>query len=241
MRAFAALGRRTVLMHFRGCSGRPNRARRAYHSGETQDLNEIVEYLTVQHPTSRLSFVGYSLGGNVLLKWLGTESTPPNVDAAVAVSVPFDLDRCAVRLNSGFSRIYQHRFLQTLHAKYAEKHPNDVLQRHRTLREWDDAVTAPLHGFRDATDYYTRSSCGQYLSTIQCPTLIVHAKDDPFMTADTIPTDPHLSPNVTLELSETGGHVGFVDGTLWRPEYYLERRIPQFILSHAPDDTSGGL
>ena len=182
MRAFAALGRCTVLMHFRGCSGRPKRARRAYHSGETQDLNEIVEYLTVQHPTSRLSFVGYSLGGNVPRKWLGTESTPPNVDAAVAVSVPFDLDRCAVRLIPilpHLSASISSNAACKVCRKTSERCPSTPSH----LSEWDDTVTAPLHGFRDATDYYTRSSCGQYLSTIQCPTLIVHAKDDPFMTA----------------------------------------------------------
>jgi len=233
MQRFSTLGRRTVLLHFRGCSGRPNRAQRAYHSGETEDLAEVVRHIQTSQPNAPISLVGYSLGGNVVLKWLGTDPLAKTVEAAAAVSVPFDLDRCATRLNTGLSRIYQRRFLETLHAKFREKNPEQCLDDHLTLRQWDDAVTAPLHGFKDAAEYYRQSSCAQYLSSITCPTLIIHAKDDPFMTADTIPDDTALSATVSLEMSDHGGHVGFVQGSPWKPTFYLESRIPTFILSHS--------
>jgi len=218
-------------MHFRGCSGEVNRLNRAYHSGDTGDVAEVVGALKRREPDVPIFGVGYSLGGNVLLKWLGETGGNNPLRGGVAVSVPFDLDTCATRLDQGLSRIYQGRFVKGLKEKYTRKAPLGDLKAIRSLREWDDQVTAGLHGFTGAEDYYTRSSSRPFLKRIEVPTLVLHAVDDPFMTPAVIPTEADLSPHVTLELSPKGGHVGFVYGSIFRPEYWLEERIPTFLRS----------
>jgi hypothetical protein len=158
------------------------------------------------------------------------------IDVAVAVSVPFDLHRCAARLERGMSRLYQahllHRLRRRMERKFAHR-PTPVdwgnLARLTTFRQFDDRVTAPLHGFAGVDDYYTQASSRQYLQGITVPTLVLHAWDDPFLEPEAIPAANELSPAVTLEISEGGGHVGFVTGTPWRPRYWLEERIPQFL------------
>jgi hypothetical protein len=227
---------RAVLMHFRGCSGEPNRRDRGYHSGDTEDVATVVALLRARFPEVPQGAVGYSLGGNVLLKWLGECGTAARIDAAVAVSVPFDLHRCAARLERGGSRLYQahllHRLRRRMEHKFAHRPPPvdwGDLARLTTFRQFDDRVTAPLHGFAGVDDYYTRASSRQYLRGITVPTLILHARDDPFMETEAIPVPHELSSTVTLELSEGGGHVGFVTGMPWRPSYWLEERIPQFL------------
>lgn len=239
-------GMRAVLMHFRGCSGEPNRLDRSYHSGETEDLHTVVHLLHTRMPHAPLAAIGYSLGGNVLLKWLGEQGAEAPLAAAVAVSVPFDLHRAARRLERGFSRLYQSVLLRSLRRSVARKFRhracpfalNEALQT-RSLREFDTKVTAPLHGFADADDYYTRSSCAQYLRGIRVPTLILHALDDVFMTADAVPSPEALSDSVTLELSASGGHVGFVAGPWsWRPQYWLEERIPAYLRSAMKEATA---
>ena len=229
----AAAGYRVVLMHFRGCSGEPNRLPRSYHSGETGDLDTVVRELKRRHPDRPLFALGYSLGGNALLKWLGEKGVDAPVDAAVAVSVPFELSQAGRRLRRGFSRSYQWHLLGRLRRSVRLKArrmelPIAVhkLPAMRTFREFDDQVTAPLHGFRNADDYYRRCCSRQFLAAITVPTLIIHSLDDPFMTPQAVPADDELSPQVTLELSDSGGHVGFVSGTLpWRPHYWLEEHI----------------
>jgi len=226
-----------TLMHFRGCSGEPNRLPRGYHSGETGDLDYVVRLLRARDPDAPLSTVGYSLGGNVLLKWLGESDLPRPVDAGIAVSVPFELAKSAARIDQGFSRLYQWRLLDSMkrsvRCKFARlPAPIDLsgLSAVRNFEQFDDLVTAPLHGFRDAADYYTRSSSRQFLKGIRRPTLIVHAADDPFMTPDTVPEPSELSPQVSLELSSHGGHVGFVTGPApWAPVYWAEQRIVQYL------------
>ncbi|MGA7801971.1 MAG: hydrolase [Gammaproteobacteria bacterium] len=233
LNALARHGYRAVLMHFRGCSGEPNRLPRSYHSGETGDLDAVVRELKHRYPRRTLFVLGYSLGGNVLLKWLGEQGRDAAVDAAVAVSVPFELSQAGRRLRQGFSRGYQWHLLGRLRRSVRIKARRmklpiavDHLAAMRTFRQFDDQVTAPLHGFRDADDYYRRCSSRQFLAAIAVPTLIVHALDDPFMTPEAVPTGAELSPQVTLELASTGGHVGFVAGSLpWRPRYWLEERI----------------
>ncbi len=229
----AAAGYRVVLMHFRGCSGEPNRLPRSYHSGETGDLDTVVRELKRRHPERMFFALGYSLGGNALLKWLGEKGADAPVDAAIAVSVPFDLSQAGHRLKRGFSRVYQWHLLGRLRRSVRRKAQRmelpitvDKLDAMRTFRQFDDQVTAPLHGFQDAEDYYGRCSSRQFLATIAVPTLIIHALDDPFMTRQAVPTDSELSPSVTLELSDAGGHVGFVYGAFpWQPRYWLEERI----------------
>lgn len=238
LRVIEQRGWRGGVLHFRGCSGEPNRLPRGYHSGDTADLAWFVEHLRREHPASKIAAVGYSLGGNVLLKWLGETGEANPLAAAVAVSVPFDLSAAAARLEHGLSRIYQRHLLRRLHASVRAK-----LQRMKvdlpitpqqvgtlnTFRRFDDAITAPLHGFDGVDDYYTRSSCGRFIPRIARPTLILHARNDPFMTPAAIPAPGDLPGNVTLEVTPGGGHVGFVAGPVpWRADYWLERRIPRY-------------
>lgn len=228
-------GFRGAVLHFRGCSGEPNRMSRSYHSGETQDLALVMDILKQRH-VGPLGVVGFSLGGNVLLKWLGETGTRA-VDAAVAVSVPFELARAADRLNRGFSRLYQWALLKSLKRGLARKARRvplpvdlDAVERAKTFWHFDDAVTAPLHGFADVHDYYCKASSRQYLAGIAVPCLILHAADDPFMTPAAIPAAPELSATTRLEIAAHGGHVGFVAGAWpWAPRYWLERRICAYL------------
>lgn len=239
----ALSGIRGVVMHQRGCSGEPNRLARFYHAGETHDLRRVLEHLRSMLPDSRLYGAGYSLGGNMLLKWLGEAGAEAMLDAAVAVSVPFRLDIGAKRLEHGFSRFYQAHLLRSMKRSVALKkqrmaHPvdNRELAACRTFEEIDNCLTAPLHGFRDARDYYARSSSRQFLGSIRVPTLILHAADDPFLTPAAIPAAAELSSQVRLELSPHGGHCGFLEGSIpLRPRYWLDERIPAFIASWQSD------
>jgi Predicted hydrolase of the alpha/beta-hydrolase fold len=238
--AIAMRGWCGVLMHFRGCSGEMNRLPRSYHSGETDDLQTVVEQLVRRNPETPLAAVGYSLGGNVLLKWLGETGASAPLSAAVAVSVPFLLHEAAERLERGFSRLYQWVLLRHLCCSTERKFrhmkaplPLPQLRHLKTFRQFDDAVTAPLHGFTGVDDYYAQSSSRRYLSGIHVPTLILHAADDPFMTPSVIPDATELSKSTTLELSPQGGHVGFVSGTCpFRATYWLEERIPAYLATY---------
>lgn len=230
-------GWRVVFMHFRGCSGEPNRLPRGYHSGETTDVSCVIKILKQRAPQMPIAAIGYSLGGNVLLKWLGETGQRNPLSAAVAISVPFELQKAADRIQYGFSRLYQWYFLRCVRERllnkfqYVPPHidPNCLLTA-RTVRDFDDKYTAPLHGFSNANEYYDSASSRQYLRSIQTPTLVLHAKDDPFMTEDVIPTQEEVSSYVKLEVTESGGHVGFISGNYpWRPTYWLEERAPQFL------------
>jgi predicted alpha/beta-fold hydrolase len=229
------------LLIFRSCGGEINRAPRFYHSGETTDLEFALERLIAEFPRSPFFLAGVSLGGNVLLKFLGEQGgdLPQEIRAAAAISVPFDLARSSVHIDRGFSRVYQASFLRSLRRKAALKQaafPERVavgdLERLRTLYGFDDVVTAPLHGFADAEDYYTRSSAIGWIARIQLPTLLLSAIDDPFLPPDVL-DDVRLvaraNPHLHLEFVERGGHVGFIGGRLpWRPVYYAERRMLDF-------------
>lgn len=226
-------GWRGVFMHFRGCSAEPNRLPHGYHSGETGDLQTVISELIRREPSSLLFAVGYSLGGNVLLKWLGEmgESGQENpLKAAVAVSIPFELAKTAEHLKKGFSRVYQWRLLRELSAYQNRKFKN-MPKSFRTFWEFDNAVTAPLHGFKNADDYYEKSSSRQYLAKIKIPTLILHARNDPFTTLSALPEAHEISKTISLELSEHGGHVGFISGKYpWKPVYWLEHRIMDYLV-----------
>jgi predicted alpha/beta-fold hydrolase len=230
-------GMRGVLMHFRGCSGVPNRLARAYHSGDTGDLAFLVQTLQQREPATPLAAVGYSLGGNVLLKWLGQGGAHVLLRRAAAVSVPLVLHESTRRMERGFSRVYQWHLLGRLRRSLARKarHVDTgisaaELRRLRSFYAFDDRVTAPLHGFTDAMHYYTASSARQFLGRIRVPTLVVQAADDPFMSSRVLPRDDELSPSVQFELQRHGGHVGFVGGTWpWRPRYWLEERLLRWL------------
>lgn len=248
-RALAALGWTSVAVNWRGCSGEPNRLARSYHSGISEDLVQVVDHLRSARPLAPLYAVGYSLGGNVLLKHLGEQGPDSGLRAAVAVSVPFRLDQCADRIALGFSRVYQAHFMRELSAHLSAKHDYlrqqdqkdglaalerlGPLGRLRTFWDFDGKVTAPLNGFDSAQDYYRRASSRYYLGQIETPTLIIQASDDPFVFAHSLPTAEELAPGTSFELHERGGHVGFVEGSVRRPRYYLERRIPQWLLEQA--------
>jgi predicted alpha/beta-fold hydrolase len=229
---------------FRSCNGETTRARRFYHSGETSDLDFVVERLVREHPEEPLVLAGFSLGGNVLLKWLGErgDRAPSQVRGAVAVSVPFDLERGSRFIERGFGRVYTRHFLRTLRAKAQAKlaHEPDLfdpsaLERARTLYDFDDVVTAPVHGFADAHDYYTRSSSLGFLSAIRHPTLLLSARDDPFLPAavlDEVERIAATNAYLTTEFHARGGHVGFISGRIpFAPRYYAEERLFDFLAS----------
>jgi predicted alpha/beta-fold hydrolase len=228
-------GWRGVLMHFRGCSKEPNRLAKSYHSGETADLNTVIAEILHREPNVQLYVVGYSLGGNVLLKALGTGAINKRVKAAVAVSVPFELAKTANHMSKGLSRIYQWHLVSGLISKYKQKFKtikspaNSNVNKLGTFWKFDNDVTAPLHGFKDAADYYHKSSSRQYLTKIEITTLVIHAKDDPFTPVNSVPGINDLSDQVLLELYDSGGHVGFVTGKYpWRAKYWLEHKILDF-------------
>lgn len=238
LKALVDNGYRGVLMHFRGCSGELNRLPRLYHSGETGDPLHVISELRRRFPGVPLAAVGYSLGGNALLKLLGELGNRSPLTSAAVASVPMRLDICADRINSGFSRLYQRRLIKSMVAVCVKKHKRsalppdidiDAVARSRSFWEFDDAFTARIHGFTDVHDYYRRSSSRQFLKNISTPTLIVQAEDDPFTSAGVIPTAEELSPAVTLEISRHGGHVGFVKGVPWKPRYWLEQRIIRYL------------
>lgn len=240
--AYNRHGWRAALMHFRGASHEPNRLARAYNSGDTADFDYLIRVLSEREPKTQKAVVGVSLGGNVLLKWLGEQGSQSFIHAAVAVSVPFLLNVVADRINQGFSRLYQTRLLkrmQTLflqkQAKYPEAFSECVHDVESTSCFWtfDDRITAPLHGYPHVHAYYRDASSRRYLSQIATPTLVIHALDDPFMTPQAIPMLHELSNDITLEISPKGGHVGFISGRLpGSAMYWLDQRVPEFLQSH---------
>lgn len=230
------------VLIFRTCNGRMNRARRMYHSGETTDLDFVVRRLVSEHPKQLLVLAGFSLGGNVLLKWLGEQGTsvPSQVRGAAAVSVPYDLERGSRHIEHGFARVYGRHFLRTLRAKARTKlrsHPGlfdgGALERANSLFAFDDVVTAPVHGFRNASDYYTRSSSIRFLGAIRRPTLLLSARNDPFLpreVLDDVASSARSNSCLQVEIHESGGHVGFVSGrNPFRPRYYAEWRVVEFL------------
>ena len=230
------------VLIFRGCGTRMNRQRRLYHSGETSDLNLVIERVARETPDQPIVLAGFSLGGNVLLKWLGEqgEGLRPQICGSAAVSVPYDLEAGARQIEHGFSRIYTYHFLRSLIAKarvkltaYPALFDDTRLDSVQTLFDFDDVVTAPVHGFLGAHDYYSRSSSLQYLHAVRTPTLLLSSLDDPFMsreTADTVLRVALLSASLHAEFHAAGGHVGFVDGRLpFRSRHFAEVRVVEFL------------
>jgi predicted alpha/beta-fold hydrolase len=234
-------GWRGSVSHFRGCSGEMNRLPRAYHSGDSEEADWVLRRIKARAGAAPLFAVGVSLGGNVLAKWLGErgEAARAVVAAGAAVCAPLDLLAAADALERGLARMYAHHFLMTLKRTALGKlrrHPGlydaRAVRRSSTLRQFDDVVTARLHGFRDADDYYRRASAKPVLGTIAVPTLLVNARDDPFLPEEALPTEREVSSVVKLEFPSRGGHVGFVSGSFpghleWLPQrllHFLEHR-----------------
>ena len=229
------------LLIFRSCGSEPNLTRRFYHSGETSDVGFVLDKILEEFPDSPLALAGVSLGGNVLLKFLGERGTdlPPQLKAAAAISVPFDLARSSRRINRGFSRFYQRFFLNSLRKKAQEKArrfpdlaPLDSIAALRTLEDFDNLITGPLHGFRDAQDYYARSSSLPYLTRIRLRTLLFSAADDPMLPTEVLGEVREAAmhnPALEVDFVDRGGHAGFITGSVpWRPFYYAEHRVGEF-------------
>jgi len=239
MRALDTAGFNSVVMHFRGCFKEENRLPRAYHSGETGDARFVIEHLHRQFPERQLGAIGYSLGGNMLMKLQGEWGDASPLFAAVSVSAPLRLEMTADHINRGLSRFYQKLLMDSLKRRLLQKFEHhdyedliglkkEQVSGWRSFWEYDDLFTGPVHGFKGAEDYYERSSAAPYLPQITKETLIIHAEDDPFMPPAVLPEPDTLPENIHIELSAHGGHVGFVSGTLYRPRYWLEERIPRF-------------
>jgi predicted alpha/beta-fold hydrolase len=236
---FVSQGYAVVVMHFRGCGGDPNITPRAYHSGETQDAWYFLNWLEQQFPNIRKAAMGFSLGANMLLKLLSEHPKQKIIQGAMAVSAPFDLAICSDSINQGFSKTYQAYLLESMinnllmkmrTIDYGDllKVTESQIKNFKSFRDFDEHITAPLHGFVDADDYYQKSSARNFLKHINTPTLVVHAKDDPFMHESILPEAGQLSPSVCLEVSDKGGHVGFMQGTPWRPKIWMQHRANSF-------------
>jgi predicted alpha/beta-fold hydrolase len=235
--AIARRGAAATVMNFRSCARDPkdlsrmlpNRQRRLYHSGETSDFDFLVRTLRAREPEVTLFAAGASLGGNVLLKWLGEHPGQTDLAAAATMSVPYDLAAGADHIN----RLYVARFLRTLKAKALQRDglDRDAIRRARTFREFDDAATAPLHGFRDAADYYAQSSSIRFLDEITTPVLCINAEDDPFLPREALARAREIASHaVELRVTPCGGHTGFIAGTPWRCQYWAEELMVQWLM-----------
>lgn len=232
----------SVAMNFRGCSGEINRLATAYHSGISEDVDEVISKLSLLYPSKRFSMVGYSLGANVLLKWLGESQKHPLVDKAVAVSTPFSLTYCSKAMLKSISKYYGKFFVSKLVKDFTDKrlHFDRISNEKQSGRigrlgdltniasiwEFDDKITAPLHGFKDAEDYYEQCSSSGYIDAIGTNTLLIQSANDPLIPVSTVPVAAKLPANIRLQLSPNGGHVGFISG---KQDNWLEHRILGFI------------
>jgi predicted alpha/beta-fold hydrolase len=232
---------RSAVIHFRGCSGGPNRLSRAYHAGDSSEIDWMLKRITSQtqamNPTQPVYVIGVSLGGNALLKWLGEngEQAKQLVAGAATVSVPLDLAAAGSALDTGFNQVYTRHFLNSLRYKALEKleqfpglFDKKALKKCASIYDFDNLVTAPLHGFRDTDDYWHQSSSKPWLAHIKVPTLVINARNDPFMPASVLPAQKEVSPTVTLEFPEEGGHAGFMQGPFPGKLSWLPQKILSF-------------
>lgn len=237
--AFHALGWNVATMLFRSCDGEINRSRRIYHMGETSDLDWVVGQLPERLGVERLHIAGVSLGANVLCKWLGErgDDVPGLVQSAAAISPPFRPDFSIDYFEKSFFGLYTRKFLRTLIPKALEKErqfpgaiDTDAVRRCTTFRIYDTEVTARLHGFDDAMDYWLKVGCAQFLPAIRIPTMLLTSADDPFNPESTIPREfADASPWLLPQWTDRGGHVGFVSGKWpWAPDYWLEKHLVRF-------------
>lgn len=236
MDAFAKRGWLSVMMHFRGCSGRPNRLARAYHSGEIEDARFFLKHLDELFPKQNKVATGISLGGNMLVNYLAKYQHDPMLSAATVVSAPLDLAACSHRIEQGFSKVYRNYLLSSLKQNAIRKEhqlhqaigiTSKQIQTINTLYDFDDQLTAPLHGFKGADDYYRRCSGINVVNETSIPLQVIHAQDDPFMTEKVIPNFK-LNSNIHYRLFKRGGHVGFLSGSIRQPKFWLEESLPYY-------------
>lgn len=226
-----------LLMHFRGCSGRPNRHAASYHSGDTRDISFLSQWLDDMYPKAPRAAIGFSLGGNVLTKFLA-ENPDNNYKAATVICAPLDLSSCSKRIAKGSSKIYQKYLVDMLKASTfikieQQQLPNVCpvqLAEVTKLWDFDHIVTAPINGFDSAAHYYQQASGKPLMNNIRQPTLFIHAADDPFLDHQHIVPSEQLASHLTFEISQKGGHVGFVSGiNPFNPEFWLEQRVPEYL------------
>ncbi|MFO1312664.1 MAG: alpha/beta fold hydrolase [Burkholderiales bacterium] len=236
MRHLAMREWRGVIPHFRGCGGEPNRLPRAYHSGDYEEVGAMLAHFRSRFAGTMYAF-GVSLGGSALLNWIGRagEHASGTLRAAATVSVPLDLMAAGTAIDQGLNRIYARHFLHTLKPKalaMARRFPGSLdvrkVARVRSMWDFDEAVTAPLHGFAGADDYWTRASSKPWLAHVRIPTLVINARNDPFVPAASLPTRDQVSTSVVLEQPEHGGHCGFMTGSATGRMDWMHRRILAF-------------
>lgn len=241
MQGCAQRGWRGLVVHFRGCSGEPNRLPRAYHSGDSAEVHWVLARVAARWPRARRFAVGVSLGGNALAKWAGerADAAAALVDACVTVSAPFDLAAGGAALGRGFNRVYTYHFLRTLRRKalaMVVRFPGLADPRRiaasRSLFAFDDAFTAPVHGFAGALDYWQRAAARPWLRAVRVPLLALNAANDPFVPLASLPTPGELSPAITLEVPRAGGHVGFFYAAPGADPWYLRDRVVAFLATH---------
>jgi predicted alpha/beta-fold hydrolase len=232
------------LLHFRGCSGESNRLERQYHSGDTEDIKFICNLIKQRNPQAPIALVGFSLGGNILLKLFGELKQSNLASTGVAVCPPFDLHQTATAIQQGIGKLYEQMFLQDIKKMYSKKvrsgRASESLLKElnsvSSLIDLDRKVTAPLHGFDSLEEYYNDSSSCNYLPFIKKPTLIIAAKNDPIVNYHKIPEPHEISPHVQLEVYEHGGHIGFMSGPPHAPYYWLDQRILAHLATYIPLD-----
>lgn len=229
-----------VVLNLRGCSGEPNRILSSYHSGKTDDLSLVISYIENKYSHKEINLVGFSLGGNIVLKYLGENNNQisAKVKSSVTISVPCDLKGSSEELAKTNNFIYMHRFLKTLKRKAFDKlkifpHPplvSENIKRAKNFHDFDDLFTAPVHGFKDVNDYWEKSSSKQFIPNIKTPSLLITSLDDPFLSKSCIPEkEANKNNHFTLEVSKYGGHVGFNTNPITNNVLWLEHRILQFL------------
>ena len=231
-----------LAWNFRGCSGEPNRKLQSYHSGATGELQIVLDHVFLSSDYEKVALIGFSLGGNLMLKYLGDSGSgiDPRICAGFALSVPCDLASSARKLEHWQNRIYMRRFMRSLRMKVREKavrFPDQLstkgLKEMRTFAEFDNVYTGPIHGFKNADDYWTQSSCRHMLENIEIPTLLISAQDDPFLTPECFPHEAaKMNPYFHLETPRHGGHLGFIEFNE-ESEYWSERRAAAFLDSYS--------
>lgn len=237
-KAFNRRGWDAAAMNFRGCSGEPNRRLRSYHSGATDDLQTVIDHIQRLDRYKEIVVVGFSLGGNLVLKYIGEQGIhiSPIISGAAALSVPCDLESCSRQMAKQGNKFYMRRFIKKLNRKMERKcrfpeapfHYEQFLKM-KTFKEFDDLYTGPVHGFKDAVEYWTRCSCRQFLHRIQIPTLLINAMDDPFLTERCHPVpEAAENPQFYFERPAYGGHLGFISMNS-NGEYWHEKRVADFL------------
>lgn len=236
-RAFNNAGWDALPWNYRGCSGKPNRKLRSYHSGATEDLDMVTAHVISQKRYEQIALVGFSLGGNITLKYLGErgEEVPSLIKKAVVFSVPIDLASSSRKLAGFSNRIYMKRFLRMLHEKIKAKMAimagldDSGYEKIKDFKAFDDRYTAPLHGFANAEDYWRKSSSKPFIPQIKIPTLLINAQNDPFLSQECFPLEEaRQNPVFYLEMPKSGGHTGFVEFNEGG-EYWSEKRTVEFL------------